>query len=624
MPPEMTHQIPPASIVVIYNPLYASLPVTAYNPSTFTPLKWILSKINNQAKPAYRARGRAVTTPKLEIYHSLIKLKGKHKIPTTAHLNTASFALSQFSKLDLAESRVALIDSATNRRVTYGQLKRSIHSLAAGLYHGLGVRKGDVVFLLSSNSTLYPTICLAILLIGGVVTTANPVNTELELAKQVLDSGSKLAIAAPEEMHKLVSTGVPILVTTRGNELSVEELIDCCDSKVFPINRPDQSDTAAVLYSSGTTGTSKGVILTHRNLISMMIILKWAVEITSAKDNIFLCFIPMFHIYGLAFFGLGLLCAGTTTVLMRRFDFQGMLEAIQTYKVNNIPAVPPVILGLVKYTDDGYDLSSLRSVGSGAAPLSKHLAHGFRAKFPWIDLKPGYGLTESCGAASFFVTGEEAKARSAASGALLPSFCAKVVDPVTRIAMGPCGEGELWLKGPAVMKGYLGNEMATSATIDSEGWLRTGDLCYFDEDGYLFVVDRIKELIKYNGYQVAPAELEAILISHPLILDAAVIPLEDEEAGEIPMAYVVRAIGSELSEDQVIQFVAGQVSYTSLFLLPTRAVSRHNAICLYFQVAPYKKIKRVAFINEIPKSVAGKILRKDLRAQSKQNIISKL
>ncbi|KAK1416601.1 hypothetical protein QVD17_32392 [Tagetes erecta] len=551
----------------------------------------------NQTHPS--SHRKSGFDPRTGIYHSLINLKGKHKIPTRTNLNTATFVLSQFSKPDISESRVALIDSITNHQVTYAQLKRSIHSLAAGLYHGLGVRKGDVVFLLSPNSTLYPTICLAILLIGGVFTTANPVNTEQELAKQVLDSGAKLAIVAPEEMYKLLSTGVPILVTTRGNELSVEELIACCESMVLPENHIKQSDTAAVLYSSGTTGTSKGVILTHGNLISMMTILKWAVEITSAKDDTFLCFIPMFHIYGLAFFGLGLLCAGTKTVLMKRFDFQGMLKAIQTYKVNNIPAVPPVILSLVKYNGGGYDLSSLRSVGIGAAPLSKHLAHAFRAKFPWVDLKPGYGLTESCGAASFFVTGEEAKSLSAASGALLPSFCAKVVDPATNIALGPYSEGELWLKGPAVMKGYLGNEAATSATIDSDGWLKTGDLCYFNEDGYLFVVDRIKELIKYNGYQVAPAELEALLLNHPQILDAAVIPLKDEEAGEVPMAYIVRATGSDLSEDQVMRFIAGQV-------------------------APYKKIKKVAFINEIPKSVAGKILRKDLVAQSKQSIKSKL
>uniref|UniRef100_UPI001CB94DDB probable CoA ligase CCL5 n=1 Tax=Erigeron canadensis TaxID=72917 RepID=UPI001CB94DDB len=558
-------------------------------------------KPNYQTKLSCQMKGGYDSETK--IYHSLIKLEGKHKIPTKTHLNTATFVLSQFPKLDRAESKVALIDSATNRRITYAQLERSIHSLAAGLYHSLGVRKGDVVFLLTPNSTLYPTICLAILLVGGVVTTANPVNTESEIVKQVLNSGAKLAISDPAEIHKLQSTKTPAIIINRpssGNQLSVEELIECSESMELPETRTNQSETAAILYSSGTTGTSKGVILTHKNLISMMKILTWAVDITSAEDDIFLCFIPMFHIYGLAFFGLGLLCAGTTTVLMKRFDLQGMLEAIKTHKVNNIPAVPPVILALVKYNGGGCDLSSLRSVGSGSAPLSQHLANGFRAKFPWVELKPGYGLTESCGSVAFFVTAEEAKARSAASGTLLPSYSAKVVDFETGVAMGPYGEGELWLKGPAVMKGYLGNEDATSATIVMDGWLRTGDLCYFDEDGYLFVVERIKELIKYNGYQVAPAELEAILLNHPHILDAAVIPLEDEEAGgEVPMAYIVRETSSELSEDQVIEFVAAQV-------------------------APYKKIKRVAFINEIPKSVAGKILRKDLVAQTKKNIRPKL
>ncbi|KAJ9553717.1 hypothetical protein OSB04_017762 [Centaurea solstitialis] len=539
--------------------------------------------------------------PQTGIYHSLIRLRGKHKIPTRTHLDIATFVLSQFpGRTKRVKGRAYRLGYQPPAHLRATQ--RSIHSLAAGLYHGLGVRKGDVVFVLSPNSIIYPTICLAILLVGGVVTTSNPVNTESEITKQVLDSGAKLAIAGPEEMHKLLSTKVPTLVTSRnssGNELSVEELIDCCETMELPEERPTQSDTAAILYSSGTTGTSKGVILTHSNLVSMMMILKWAVEISSAKDDIFLCFIPMFHIYGLAFFGLGLLCSGTTTVLMQRFDFQAMLEAIQTHKVNNIPAVPPVILGLVKYNGGGYDLSSLRRVGSGAAPLSEHLARGFRAKFPWIDLKPGYGLTEGCGAVAFFVSSEEAKARSAASGALLPTFSAKVVDFKTGIALPPYREGELWLKGPAVMKGYLGNEAATSATIVADGWLRTGDLCYFDEDGYLFVVDRIKELIKHKGYQVAPAELEAILLNHPHILDAAVIPLEDEEAGEVPMAYIVRETGSQLSEYQVIQFVASQV-------------------------APYKKIKRVAFINAIPKSAAGKTLRKDLMAQSKQNVQSKL
>ncbi|KAK3023063.1 hypothetical protein RJ639_043078 [Escallonia herrerae] len=534
------------------------------------------------------------------VYNSLVQLGEHYKIPTRPDLDTATFVLSRFP--DHAEPRVALIDSATNHQVTYAQLQRSIHSLAAGLYHGLGVRKGDVVFVLSPNSLLYPTICLAILSVGAVLTSANPLNTETEIAKQVMDSSPKLAIAAPEEIHKLLPTGVPTLLTTRTsdeNALSVEELLDSCEPQELTETRPTQSDTAAILYSSGTTGTSKGVIITHGNFISLMQLLRFSMDVTSSNNDVFLCFIPMFHIYGLVFFGLGLFCSNNTTVLMQKFDFQAMLEAIQKYRINNLPAVPPVILGLVKYSEGGYDLTSLRRVGSGAAPLSKEVSVGFREKYPWVELRQGYGLTESCGAATFFISDEEAKAHSGGSGRLLPSYSAKVVDPESGLALPPYREGELWLKGSAVMKGYFKNEEATAATIDSDGWLRTGDLCYFDGDGFLYIVDRIKELIKHNGYQVAPAELEAILLSHPHILDAAVIPLEDEKAGQIPMACVVRAVDAELTADQVIEFVAGQV-------------------------APYKKIRRVGFISAIPRSSAGKILRKQLVSQSQQKVISKL
>ncbi|KAK7268502.1 hypothetical protein RIF29_21201 [Crotalaria pallida] len=539
------------------------------------------------------------------IYHPLERLGTKHEIPTRPDINTASLVLSQFPQADLADARIAYIDSGTNRSLSYGELRRSIYSLSTALYHALEVRKGDVVFVLSPNSILYPTICLAVLSVGAILTTANPLNTESEIAKQVHDSGAKLAISAPEEMHKLVSTGVPTLLTSRpsdGKMLSVKELIEgCYNSPELPLVNVLQSDTAAILYSSGTTGVSKGVVLTHANLISVMRLLSWSAHATASQDDVFLAFIPMFHIYGLILFGLGLLCVGVTTILMQKFDFQAMLVAIQKHKVNNIPAVPPVVLALVKYASKaGCDLSSLRRVGTGAAPLSKEVSLEFRKLFPWVELRQGYGLTESCGAATFFVSDKDSKAHPGASGKLLPTFSAKIIDTETGKPLPPNKEGELWLKSPAIMKGYLGNLEATTATVDSEGWLRTGDLSYIDENGFVYLVERIKELIKHNGYQVAPAELESVLLSHPLIVDAAVIPVEDEETGQIPMAYVVRAASSELSEDQVIQFVAGQV-------------------------APYKKVRRVSFIDTIPRSAAGKILRKDLVSQSKhQQLVSKL
>lgn len=211
---------------------------------------------------------------------------------------------------------------------------------------------------------------------------------------------------------------------------------------------------------------------------------------------------------------------------MRRFDFQEMLKAIQVHKVNNIAAVPPVVLGLVKNCKSNDSLSSVRRIGSGAAPLSKELSEAFRAQFPWVELRQGYGLTESCGAATVFVSDEMAKAHPGSCGSLLPTFSAKVVDMETGLALPPYKEGELWLKGPTIMKGYLGNEEATAATLDKDGWLKTGDLGYFDEDGLLYIVDRVKELIKHNGYQVTlmPFAIYPVISSTtklPLILIVA-------------------------------------------------------------------------------------------------------
>ncbi|KAK1284581.1 4-coumarate--CoA ligase-like 5 [Acorus calamus] len=511
-------------------------------------------------------------------YHPHLRLDKARQIPTCAHLDTASYVLSHFPHPDSADSHVALIDSATGHRLTYSQLRVSIRSLAAGLARALGVQKGDVVLLLSPNSLLYPTVCLAVLSVGAVLTTANPLCTA-------------------SEVHKLAATGVPTLLMVRdgSGSLSVEELIEECDPCEAPEVRMTRADTAALLYSSGTTGVSKGVVLTHANLIAIVTLLRWSCDVTGSRGDVYLGFLPMFHIYGLAFFALGLFCAGATTVVMPRFDFQAALRAIERYQVTVLPAVPPVILGLVKTT--GCDLSMLRQVGSGAAPLNRELAMEFRRKYPWVELRQAYGLTESSGAATFFVSSRDSKERPGSVGRLILETRARIVDVETGGCLPPGREGELWLKGPTVMSGYLGNEEATAATIVSDGWLRTGDLAYIDRDGFVYIVDRIKELIKHNGFQVAPAELEAILLGHPQIRDAAVIPIEDEKAGQIPMAYIVRADNEEITEDQIIQYVAKQVK-----------PMLHDRL-----VAPYKKVRKVEFIDVIPRSAAGKILRKQLR-----------
>ncbi|KAG9456800.1 hypothetical protein H6P81_001308 [Aristolochia fimbriata] len=534
------------------------------------------------------------------IYRSLLHLAPHHRPPP--HLHTAEFVLSHFPHPDHAHASFALVDSALDRCLTYADLRRSVRSLAAALHHGLGVRKGDVVLLLAPNSYLYPPTCLALLSLGAVLTTANPLLTAAEVAKQARDSAAKLVVCSPDLRHKLRDLfDAPLLLTHRDaaedSVVSVEELMEGGEPSEAPAPEIRRSDTAAVLYSSGTTGANKGCVLTHGNLVAIVNLLRWtaATKTLARPGDVFLAFLPMFHVYGLAFFALGLFATGATVVTMPRFDFDAMLSAVEKYGVTNLPSVPPVVLALVKRDATArYDLSTLRRVGCGAAPLSGEVAEGFRAKFPWVQLRQGYGLTETAGAATFFPSAEESRSRPSSAGVLFPGFEARVVEVGTGAAMPPGREGELWLRSDTVMKCYLGNEEATAGAIDSEGWLRTGDLGYFDEQGYLYVVDRIKELIKHNGYQVAPAELEALLLTHPDVLDAAVVPEEAEDVGQIPVAFVVRAADSQLTGKQVIQFVAEQV-------------------------APFKKVKKVSFISSIPRSAAGKILRKELIAQVKRS-----
>lgn len=337
---------------------------------------------------------------------------------------------------------------------------------------------------------------------------------------------------------------------------------------------------------------SKGVISTHRNLIAMVCILLKRLGFSSDNStrnqtDSFLCTVPMFHIYGLAAFACGLLGSGSTIVVLSKFDLVEMLGLIQKYRVTYLPLVPPILLAMNKVDiARKYNLSSLHTVICGGAPLSKESTEEFISRFPGVTITQGYGLTETMGVGASTDSQEESRHYGTA-GLLSPNTEAKIIDPISGTPLPPNQQGELWLRGPYVMKGYFSNTEATTSTLNSDGWLRTGDLCYVDDEGYIFVVDRLKELIKYKGYQVAPAELEALLHSHPEIMDVAVIPFPDKEAGQVPMAYIVRKPGGTLSESSVINFVAQQV-------------------------APYKKVRHVAFVSEIPKNAAGKILRKDL------------
>ncbi len=336
----------------------------------------------------------------------------------------------------------------------------------------------------------------------------------------------------------------------------------------------------------------KGVMLTHHHLVMNMCQCLGMESFESAEESdIVLAVLPFFHIYGMVVVMLLTLAQGGTLITMSRFDMEEFLAAVQKYKITSAPLVPPIVLGLAKHpVVDNYDLSSLRIIMSGAAPLGEALA-GEAAKRIGCKVAQGYGMTEASPVTHLAPTREPGY-KLGSLGMPVPNTEVMIVDTDSGKPVKQGESGEIWIRGPQIMKGYLGRPDATSESIDGQGWYHSGDIGYVDEDGYFFAVDRLKELIKYKGMQVAPAELEVLLVTHPAIGDAAVIPVADEEAGELPKAYIVIRPGQNLDEQTVMDFVAGQV-------------------------APHKRIRQVEFIEQIPKSASGKILRRLLIDQER-------
>ena len=483
-------------------------------------------------------------------------------------------------------AKPALVDGPTGRTITYAGLADDVRRMAGGLARH-GVSQGDVVALFAPNAPEWATAFYGIASMGAVVTTINSLATGEEIDRQLRDSGARFLITVPPFIDRAAeparAAGVrEVFVFGEADGATAVASLLAEDAEP-PRVTISPSDLVVLPYSSGTTGFAKGVMLSHRNLVAN--VLQTGVGQDVGEDETLVAILPFFHIYGMSvILNLGL-SRGATIVTMPKFELEAFLEVMARRRVTRAFLVPPIVLALAKHPSvDGYDMSALRLIMSGAAPLDATLANACAARLGCVVMQ-GYGLTETS-PVTVITSDRPGMARAGSIGTLVPNTEAMIVDVATADELGPDADGEICFRGPQVMQGYLRNPEATARTIDADGWLHTGDIGHVDADGYFFIVDRLKELIKYKGYQVPPAELEAILLSHPAVADAAVIPVPDEEAGEIPKAFVVLA----------------DPTFDAEALMPY--VAEH--------VAPYKRVRRVEVIEAIPKSASGKILRRVL------------
>uniref|UniRef100_A0A453AXY2 4-coumarate--CoA ligase n=1 Tax=Aegilops tauschii subsp. strangulata TaxID=200361 RepID=A0A453AXY2_AEGTS len=396
-------------------------------------------------------------------------------------------------------------------------------------------------------------------------------HTPPEIAKQAQASRATLVVTEPAFVAKVRGlAGVTVVATGDGAEgcASFADLAAADDSALPEAPIDVASDVVALPYSSGTTGLPKGVMLSHRGLVTSVAQLVDGdnPNLHLREDDVVLCVLPMFHVYSLHSILLCGLRAGAALVVMKRFDTVKMMELVERHGITIAPLVPPIVVEMAKGDAmDRHDLSSVRMVISGAAPMGKELQDIIHAKLPNAVLGQGYGMTEAGPVLSMCMAfaKEPSPVKSGACGTVVRNAELKIVDPETGLCLGRNQPGEICIRGRQIMKGYLDNPAATAETVDKDGWLHTGDVGFVDADDEIFIVDRLKELIKYKGFQVAPAELEAMLIAHPGIADAAVVPrMKDDASGEVPVAFVVPSSGgADMTEDEIKQYVAKQVVF---------------------------------------------------------------
>jgi len=487
---------------------------------------------------------------------------------------------------DITPDKIAICDGLGETGYTYAALCGRIHRLAGALA-AEGVGPGTVVALMASNCPDYAVVFHAVAVAGATLTTVNPTYTPEEVRFQLIDSRATWAIcveaALPVLQEAISGTDVEQVVTMGESVGDVRALSSLDADAITQVPVEVATHVVVLPYSSGTTGLPKGVMLSHRNLVAN---LHQTQGVLAFKDDeSVIAFMPFFHIYGMQVLMNTLLAYGVEVVTLPRFDLGKVLELVQERRITRLFAVPPIVLALAKHPIvDDYDLSSLRHIMCGAAPMGAEITQEAEARVG-CQIGQGFGMTELSPVSHMAELGDVCYG---SSGRLAPNTECRVVNVETGEDCLAGEPGEMWVRGPQVMLGYLNNAEATADMITPDGWLRSGDIVIVDEAGYMTVVDRLKELIKVKGFQVAPAELEALLLAHPAIADAAVIGLPDDEAGEIPKAFVVLREPGALSGEDVETYIAERVT-------------------------TYKRVRQVEFVESIPKSASGKILRRLLR-----------
>jgi 4-coumarate--CoA ligase len=484
--------------------------------------------------------------------------------------------------------RPALIDGPSGRTYTYAQFAGAVKAFAGGL-QAKGLGPGGTIALMSPNIPEFAIVFHGAAVAGVTVSTINPTYTTEEVAFQLKDSTSSMlitiALFAETAAAAATEAGIEEIFIIGDAPEGMAPFTTLMGSPIEQVPAGIDEQIVVLPYSSGTTGFPKGVMLSHRNLVANLVQCEDALEVQDGE--VVLAVLPFFHIYGMQVLMNFFLSKGSTIVTVPRFDLEQSLGLIQEHKITRLFAVPPIVLALAKHPlVDNYDLSSLKQVFSGAAPLGAELAQEASDRIA-CEVVQGYGMTEMSPVSHVTRMGGF---KPGTCGVTVANTECRIVDIENGDDQDVGGVGELWVRGPQVMKGYLNNPEATAITIDEDGWLHTGDVGFIDEDGHLTIVDRVKELIKFKGFQVAPAELEALLLTHPAVADAAVIGVPDEEAGEHPRAFIVVKPGQDVSPADITAFTAEHV-------------------------ATYKVVHDVVFTEEIPKSASGKILRRMLRDQ---------